>query len=584
MRPLGAGGMAETAVAVRRGPGGFEQTVCLKRILSAFTEDARFVTMFLHEARIAARMRHNNIVQVFDFGDHDGSYYMALELVEGLDLRRLMTGVRGSGEPLSIELLAFVVYELLGALSYAHNLKVEGEAVGLVHRDVTPSNVLISIHGEVKLADFGIAKATSTAAATKTGSIKGKIPYMAPEQAEGKRVDRRTDLFALGVVMYEMLAGRRPFDGPTDTATLLNISKGQFTPLHVVAPEAPEPLRQVVEQLLSRDPEARFQDAASVVDAIVDFVPPPTTRRKLGALVRELRVDAQQQRMIGHAETEHAEPPPPESAEWGAAPEVAPRISDMVARATPPPGSERVPAPAPATDRTSTPVASPAVPAEETAETLAYERDAPPFVAAAPAAPPKSRSAILLIALGGAAALLLGLGVLGAGAVLLSHNNDGAPSDDGPAPEAPAEREVGTSTGPPSPREPPTTVPPTTATNPLTQPPSSSVAVMGSPTGMSDPSTNTTAMNDSLPQATEPAPAEEPAAATEEPATPGTLRVSVIPYGKIWINGSFAGNARVERRLAPGRYTVRAGRTQPTVSRQVEVRSGETTVANLRAR
>ncbi|MEM9191134.1 MAG: protein kinase [Myxococcota bacterium] len=306
VRPLGVGGMAETSVAVRRGPGGFEQTVCLKRVLAAYNEDARFVDMFLHEARLAARMRHNNVVQVYDFGQHEGSYYMALELVEGLDLRFLIAGLKKRGERVPLDIVGFVIYELLSALAYAHDLELDGKPAGLVHRDVTPSNVLISTHGEIKLADFGIAKATNTANATQTGSVKGKIPYMAPEQAMGQSVDRRTDLFAVGVMLYELLAGRRPFDGPTDTATLLNISRGQFVPLDEAAPEAPAALREVVATLLLSDAAARYQTAGDVLDAIVDFVPPPTTARKLGKIIAELR-EASRKRAVERAATEHAD-------------------------------------------------------------------------------------------------------------------------------------------------------------------------------------------------------------------------------------------------------------------------------------
>ncbi len=289
VRPLGAGGMAETSIAVRRGPGGFEQRVCLKRILPAFNSDARFVEMFLSEARLAARLRHNNVVQVYDFGQVDGSYYLSLELVDGLDLRALLTGLRDRGEALSTDLRVYIVFEVLSSLSYAHGLSIDGAPAGLVHRDVTPSNILVSLHGEVKLADFGIAKATETTLASQTGSVKGKIPYMAPEQAEGRRVDARTDLFAVGVILYELFAGRRPFDGATDTATLMNICRGQYTTLGDAAPDAPEALVSVVDRLLAHDPEERFQTAVEVSDALVDLVPSPLARRTLGKLVARLR-------------------------------------------------------------------------------------------------------------------------------------------------------------------------------------------------------------------------------------------------------------------------------------------------------
>lgn len=288
-RKLGVGGMAETVVAVRRGPGGFEQEVCLKRILPAFALDERFVDMFLSEARLAARLRHNNVVQVYDFGEDDGVYYLALELVDGLDFRGILSEMKRRGDRLPVELLVYLIYELLAALSYAHNLHINGAPAGLVHRDVTPSNVLISLHGEVKLTDFGIAKATRTNQATQTGSIKGKIPYMSPEQAQGERVDQRTDLFAVGVIVYEALAGHRPFDGPTDTSTLLNIARGTYRPIHEVVPDVPMELRAFVEGTLQRQPDDRIQTARDAADLIVNLVPPPFVRREVSELVHALR-------------------------------------------------------------------------------------------------------------------------------------------------------------------------------------------------------------------------------------------------------------------------------------------------------
>jgi serine/threonine-protein kinase len=284
---LGAGGMAEVFIALRRGPAGFEQEVCLKRILSAYADDEAFQKMFLTEARIAARVRHANIVQVYDFGEVGGTYYLALELVEGTDLRHLLQDL--GKEKLEIPLVAWIAHQTLSALACVHGAEDEGKPLGLVHRDLSPSNVLISRHGEVKLADFGVAKATK-AAATASGAIKGKPSYMPVEQLE-LDADPRSDLFALGVMMYEMLTGVRPFDGPTEIATMQRVMRGAFTPVRELAPHAPESLAKVVERLLARDRNERYQTAEEVLDAIVEHVPPPTARRKLGALVRRSHPD-----------------------------------------------------------------------------------------------------------------------------------------------------------------------------------------------------------------------------------------------------------------------------------------------------
>jgi serine/threonine protein kinase len=289
VRRLGVGGMAEVFVAVRRGPAGFEQEVCLKRILAAYADDEIFQKMFLTEARIAARVRHANIVQVYDFGEADGTYYLALELVEGTDLRHLLHELEKRGERLEIPLVAWIAHQTLSALSCVHGADDDGAPLGLVHRDLSPSNVLISRHGELKLADFGVAKATK-AAATASGAIKGKPSYMPVEQLE-LDADPRSDLFALGVMMYEMIAAVRPFDGPTDVATMQRVMRGTFTPLKERAPEVPDSLAKVVDRLLSRNRADRYQTAEEVLDAIVEHVPPPTARRKLAALVRRVRPD-----------------------------------------------------------------------------------------------------------------------------------------------------------------------------------------------------------------------------------------------------------------------------------------------------
>jgi hypothetical protein len=283
LRPLGRGGMAETFLAVQRGPDGFSRNVCLKRVRAERAEEPDFVRGFQREARLASRLSHPNIARVFDFGCEAGTWWMALELVPGGDLRALL---RNLGQPMPVDLGLLLAIDMLGALSVAHE-------AGIVHRDVSPSNILLDAQGYFKLADFGIAKAThadrqagETGLSTTTGTIKGKAAYMAPEQALGLPVDGRADLWALGVVLFEAFAGVRPFDGPTDLAIMMAASQGRRRPVSEAAPHVPPDLCEVVERLLVPDREARFQSAGEVLEALSSAPPSLQARRRLAALLR----------------------------------------------------------------------------------------------------------------------------------------------------------------------------------------------------------------------------------------------------------------------------------------------------------
>lgn len=284
VRRLGIGGMAETYLAVRRGPAGFVQHVCVKRILSAFESDPEFVRQFLDEARLAATLRHANIAQVVDFGEVDGSHYLALELVDGMDLRELFLKLRERGARLDPPLVTLIALDLAAALEFAHTPSRGRHAV--VHRDVSPSNVLVSRAGDVYLTDFGIARTLGAKRVTESGIVRGKVPYMAPEYALRSTFDGRTDLFGVGVMLYEALAGQRPFDGMTDLDTLQRIQTGSCEPLATFAPSAPRELVAAIEILLRPDPDERFPTAAQLVEALAPVSPPATARRQLAELVR----------------------------------------------------------------------------------------------------------------------------------------------------------------------------------------------------------------------------------------------------------------------------------------------------------
>ncbi len=272
--------MAETFEAIKRGPSGFEQRVCIKRVLPAFEQDADFVEAFLREATTSASLSHANIVQVLDFGLEGGSHYLALELIDGCDLRKLL-----SEGALAPELVTLIALDLGAALAHAHSSTPSRGPV--VHRDISPSNVLLSRDGEVRLVDFGIAKALGTTKVTATGIIKGKVPYLPPEYIERGEFQPHGDLFALGVLLFELLAGVRPFDGATDFDTIRRITAGDHPRLALLCPNAPAELSCCIEKLIEREPTHRFESANALLEAL-PVIAVPAARRELATRVRRV--------------------------------------------------------------------------------------------------------------------------------------------------------------------------------------------------------------------------------------------------------------------------------------------------------
>jgi serine/threonine-protein kinase len=270
LKKLAEGGMAEIYLATSQGAEGFEKEVVIKRIRSFLASDPGFVDMFIAEARLASRLNHANVVQIFDFAKHEDTYYLAMEYVRGCTLWDLRKRCKELLEPMPPVLVAHIGAEVARGLHYAHRLKVNGEPLYLVHRDVTPHNVLISFDGAVKLTDFGIAKAGNKL--TSPGMLKGKFAYMAPEQSRGENVDVRTDVFALGIVLWEMLTGGRLFDGETELAVLRAVQQSTVTPPSRLNPDVPGELNAVVMKALERDSEARYQTAGELERALVQVV------------------------------------------------------------------------------------------------------------------------------------------------------------------------------------------------------------------------------------------------------------------------------------------------------------------------
>jgi len=280
---LARGGMAEVFKAKSHGVEGFEKILVIKRILPELGENPQFVDMFINEAKIAVTLSHANIVQVFDLGRADDAYFIAMEYVAGMDLATLLRRGRRYGKPIPQELAVYVVSELAKALDYAHRRRDSAmRPLHIVHRDVSPQNVLLSWEGEVKLTDFGIAKARTTVEdETEIGVLKGKYAYMSPEQAHGRAVDGRTDLYAVGIVLYETLSGVNPFVTPSSYDTLKRVRDGQVRALEELVPNVPEELAVIVRRAMAYSAEERHANAGRLYEDLIQFL--YASGRRVGA-------------------------------------------------------------------------------------------------------------------------------------------------------------------------------------------------------------------------------------------------------------------------------------------------------------
>jgi serine/threonine-protein kinase len=267
-RKIADGGTAEIFLATQQGPHGFEKRVVLKRIFTAFYADPQFRNMLVDEAHIAMSLNHSNIVQVLDLGENEGQYFLALELVDGWTLDTVLRRVQALGAAIPPPIALYLAAEVCRALAYAHGKAgSDGKPLGIVHRDISPHNVLLSEQGEVKITDFGIAKSHNRREKSLGNLIKGKIAFMSPEQASGEPLDRRSDLFSLGTILYVMITRRYPFDAPTDYETLLLVKSGQYPPPEEVRAGLNPELYRVLKRAMSRDREERYQHAE---DMLVD--------------------------------------------------------------------------------------------------------------------------------------------------------------------------------------------------------------------------------------------------------------------------------------------------------------------------
>ncbi len=531
VRRLGMGGMAETFVAIRRGPSGFSQRVCLKLVLPFFREDEEFVKLFQREARLAAKLRHSNIVGVIDFGEIAGRAYMAMELVDGVDLRVLLDAE--SAQRLSAERVALLGHDLAAALNHAHNPPRDssfdgGHATAIVHRDISPSNVLISIHGEIMLSDFGVAKAV-TGSSRQQSAVKGKIPYMSPEQLRLEPLDGRADLFGVGVVLFEALCGQRPYEGGHDPATIMLILQGQHQPLASLAPGAPPELCALIERLIEPDRDNRPASAAELIELLDPFVPVPRVRRELGNRVAELRPAEAELQAFGEQTTAHQQDSP--NAEAGE------QISGIVGAGEGQKQVERWAESRPPAPQAPSPVQSESL----VTDTLPERR---------------RRRAVTV--------LLLTVALLAGGALAWRATRDGGQEALPAASEVEAEPVVAADeVEPAETEEPKIEEAPTEREDPKTGTESETTA-----TGAPQPSTDASEAASDQPK---PKRRAEPVA-----QAPASLTVVVYPWGDVWINGKPRGTAPLKNlSLKPGRYRIGAGQGEPTVTQTIRLRPGQ---------
>jgi serine/threonine protein kinase/tetratricopeptide (TPR) repeat protein len=262
---IATGGMAEMYQAKMTSVEGFEKLVAIKKILPNLTQDENLVKMFIDEAKLAAMLFHQNIVQIYDLGSMEGAYFIAMEYIYGKDLRVLTRKAKEKNLQLPLEYALYITCRICSGLDYSHNLKdFQGNSLELIHRDISPQNILVTYQGEVKIVDFGIAKAAKKSADTKEGLIKGKVSYMSPEQAAGKSIDKRSDIFSTGIILYEMVTGERMFQG-SDLQVLERVRKADFEPAENIAPDLPSEVSQILSRALAKGVTRRYKSCGQML-------------------------------------------------------------------------------------------------------------------------------------------------------------------------------------------------------------------------------------------------------------------------------------------------------------------------------
>jgi len=266
LEKLAVGGMAQLYRGKITGIQGFEKLIAIKTILPHLSGEKELLNSFIDEAKLAALLHHQNIVQIYDFGPMEGSYFIAMEYLFGRDLRHIFSKSQEKNFPLSNELALFIISRICSGLDYAHQLRdFQGNPLNIIHRDISPQNIFVTYEGEIKIVDFGIAKAASQSTITQFGMIKGKIAYMSPEQASGQSIDHRSDIFSTGILLYEMITQKRMFTGPDTLQILAKVSKAEFEPPEVAHSGLSPKIYKILNKALVKDPDHRYQSCGEML-------------------------------------------------------------------------------------------------------------------------------------------------------------------------------------------------------------------------------------------------------------------------------------------------------------------------------
>jgi eukaryotic-like serine/threonine-protein kinase len=292
IEPVGEGGMASVWRGLTHGAAGFTRKVAIKRVLPQLAADTKFAALFVEEARVVSDLQHPNIVQIHDFDcDDAGNYFIVMEWVEGIDLERYVRSFNRVGDLAPWPFLAAIAIEVLRALAHAHERKgPDGLPAPVIHRDVTPTNIMLGLNGVVKLTDFGLARAMDRISMTKPGTVKGKLAYMAPEVMRGAKVEPRTDIYCLGIVLWECITGRRLYLANTDLEIVMKVREGKVPPLQDFRKDIPNTFAEVVHAALAREPDERFQTAREMMRALASILrthPEPTDAEPLARNIAE---------------------------------------------------------------------------------------------------------------------------------------------------------------------------------------------------------------------------------------------------------------------------------------------------------
>jgi eukaryotic-like serine/threonine-protein kinase len=570
IRKLATGGMAEVFLAKAAGPMGFEKTLVLKRILPHLSEEASFVEMFLSEAKLAAQLTHPNIVQIFDFGEADGAYFLAMEYIDGPHLRALVKGARVQGRPLPPVMCARIISLACEGLAFAHDFAdpQTGEPLGLIHRDISPDNILMSRQGAVKVVDFGIAKAASQSHRTQSGVIKGKLAYMPPEQVRAKPLDRRTDVYALGVVLYELLTARRPFESSSDAGLMQAILFEEPVPAGQHRAGLPGPLLNILGRALAKDRAQRYPDCLAFQSDLEDFIlsaGKPVTTQQLAQFVSQFTADTGTPVPVQN--TPRAKAAPSTTPVHTPAPASLPDTHSGAAWAEPP------------TLKTPQPLAPEPLPPAPRPRAAPSRNAAPSAAPPAPAAkgPPARRKPPVWLP------ILAGGALLAASAAILFGR-----------PETPASPALAGTRSPPPPAE-PSSQPPPEARPPAGAPPPEAQAVPPVPVEPPLPLVEVSAPPMEPPaRATPPArqavashspgSKKRQAPAAPKPTAKGKLEFRVRPYATVFIDGKKAGDtpmAAVELPVGPHEVTLTNPDLSKTVRRTVLVKPEEATILKI---